>query len=94
MRVNSGSALAEPDLDDEGVKHIQRYIDMTEQTPLDLSQFPRMKIYVAWQYNVAILGSSPPPVGVIDAVQDGSVFYRVQGDARDITAIANGRWHQ
>jgi len=73
---------------------LQRYINMTEQTPIDLSQFPALKVYVAWQNHLMVIGGSPPPRGVIDAVQDNCVLYRVEGNAREITAIANGTWHR
>jgi hypothetical protein len=32
--------------------------------------------------------------GVIVAVEDGCIPYRVTGDALDIIARANGNWHQ
>lgn len=91
-RLRENSSLKVVALGKDGIANVQRFLDLTLQTPIQLSRIPRLKVWVAWQYKVASLGGSAPAEGVIDIVQDNCVLYRRQGDAAEIVAIANGDW--
>ena len=91
-RLQANESLKVVALGEQGVSNVQRFLNMTVQNPLELSQVPRVKVWVAWQYAVQSLGGSAPAQGVIDVVQDGCVIYRRQGEAAEIVAIVNGEW--
>jgi hypothetical protein len=91
-RLRANKSLKVVALGEKGTANVQRFLDLTMQSPLDLSTIPRVKVWVAWQYNTASFYGTAPAIGVIDIVQDNCVLYRRTGTAAEIVAIANGDW--
>ena len=93
-KLQANKSLKVVSLGEKGIGNIQRFLSLTMQNPIAISRVPRVRVWIAWQYQVQSLGGSAPAQGVIDVVQDDCVLYRRSGTAAEIVAIANGEWSQ
>lgn len=91
-RLTENPSLKVVALGEQGIINVQRFLDLTLQTPIHLSKIPRLKVWVAWQNEVVSVAAPGGAVGVIDVVQDNCILYRREGYAGEIVAIANGEW--